>query len=53
MTNARINEFKYEKINNADKYRFTFYVELDFSFPDINVGIGSAQKWPSKDDGHF
>ena len=26
---------------------------FDFSLPDINVGIGSAQKWPSKDDGYF
>ena len=37
----------------CEVFFFSVYVELDFSFPDIKVGIGSAQKWPSKDDGYF
>ena len=37
----------------CEVFFLTVYVELDFSFSDINVGIGSAQKWPSKDDGYF
>ena len=37
----------------CEVFFFSVYVELDFFLPDINVGIGSAQKWPSKDDGYF
>ena len=37
----------------CEVFFLSIYVELDFSLPNINVGIGSAQKWPSKDDGHF
>jgi len=37
----------------CEVFFLSVYVELDLSLPDINVGIDSAQKWSSKDDGHF
>ena len=33
----------------CEVFFLSVYVEFDFSFSDVNVGIGSAQKWPSKD----
>jgi hypothetical protein len=29
---------------------FSIYVEFDFSYPDINVSIGGAQKGSPKDE---